>query len=238
MPKRAYMPCNAMQRVSVKRRKYTPRRKYKARRNPFASLVPGKMVSSHRYTERFSVTDGAFNPDDHIFRLTDLSQPDNTGATHFPSGYEKMRDLYTDWCVTSVDYQFTFTPHSAGDACQVVVFPFIKSYVIPANITNMEEANEIIGAKRCVVPAYDPASKQETTIKGTISLPQIFGETYKDYVANEDHWSNETAEPVDIAGLSVAVENILQDATAVGFVGYFQIVYHVIWRGPDTLFTS
>lgn len=170
--------------------------------------VAQRTIVTLKYSLDFSLTAPlTLVPNVHYFRLNDIFQPDNTGATHQPYGRDTYALLYNRYRVWHCRWRVTFNKTSAFDQNVVMatVQPLNNSSV---SVTTWAQLNEQPRSVSKPVPACflstgaQQGNGDTVTFKGHIGLPFIMGAKAVDY-AGDRYQALMGASPVELAYLGV-----------------------------------
>lgn len=213
-----------IRRVRVFRR----RRQNRSIRNPDVNQLNNTLTTSRQndrgiadkqlvmlnYVDSRHLSGGVATLNYHQFNLNSLFDPDRTGAGHQPLSYDQWQAFYNRYRVYKVDYEVSFVANSTSNVPCAVWLQASNDTSVPSTLLNYLEQSTSSNFK--VVNSTVPSAR----FKGTISLPQLIGQTSQQYKSNENSQAVVTSSPTEFCILNVIVASM--DQTAVPDV-YFTI---------------
>jgi len=76
--------------------------------------IPPYQYVKQRYSDRITVGDAVLSPDEHVFRLNDTFDPDQTGSGHQPKGRDFYASIYSNYTVIGCRYRVRFIANSTA----------------------------------------------------------------------------------------------------------------------------
>lgn len=154
-----------------------------------------RFVTSMRYSQRFVIAT-AFSglPKVYQFNLNAINDPDRTGVGHQPYGHDTFQGLYQRYRVFAVDYQVTSLPNNVN-AGSFSVVPKNDDGSLAVDVGYVQEFPR---SKSTFLSLQD-----HRTLRGTISLPDLTGQTLAEYKGSDRYAAVFGNAPTEIMTLQV-----------------------------------
>lgn len=152
------------------------------------------------YNEQFTAAPGSGSSDGYVYRLNGMFDPRVSTGGHQPQYFDQMTAIYNYWCVTACDIVVRAVPENnpatggtniyqdlfQGLAC---IAPMGTASAVPSSAAS--DICEWPGTQTDGIVANGKAGQ----VKIHISLPKMFGISFKGYIENPGFWGTNGQDP-------------------------------------------
>lgn len=218
----------SVKKVSIRKRKWR-RRKRKAKQtivNRGISPISPRFITKLKYADEWVGPSSLGVPNNYIFNLNSLFDPNRTGTGHQPYGYDQIAALYDYYRVYAVSYCIEVTGNTATSTPRLTVLPFDGLPSSGTRTLDMEYSRAIT--------KEGSVGNCKVMIRGRISLPNLRGQTRQEYIADDGNYAGTGASPSHVLSLNCIVCHP-DPATTLDFQARVLLVYHCEFWDPVVL---
>lgn len=198
----------------------TMRSKSQTQRGPTAAVMPCKLL----YSDTYTINPGALGATaTQSFRCQSLHDPDLTGVGHQAMGYDQLYGFYERYQVWKLDFEIEFVSND-GSNIQGVGYRFSGVQTTDTNpIVNLENG---LG-EFSLLDVKGGSSRK--SFKGTVTLCDIHGVSYKEYMSNDEYGAEFGSNPAKSSYLHVWADGNGTDTA--GVIARVRLTYHTKLTG-------
>lgn len=169
-----------------------------------ASVVPNAFRTTMVYHTLGSLTEAAVNTGAYYtFALTDLYDPDKTGAGLQPVGYDQWAQMYSRFKVMSVELEFQFVNRNSSD--EVLVGWFVHNSLAPTSSVQAWPAQRYAARKFLQAKTGGVST---ATMAVSIPIWDVMSVTRQQYVDELDFSQVSGAGPTKTAYISAFAQGL------------------------------
>jgi len=179
------------------------RRRTRANRTEQIGYLPFGHSMSVRLPYAFNVplaTTVADVATSHIFQINSMYDPDLSGVGHQPYQWDQIAPMYSNYRVTAVEYDITFTdPNYDGSWVGIQLRTGLNAgdAIAGKNLQNLRE--RAYGQWKTI----SDSGSQEKSFKGTVPIGDLFGVDPETLFVRQSNISATNTSPIDVAVLEV-----------------------------------
>lgn len=200
--------------------------KFTVHNKPSYGPIAPRFIGMLKYQEDLSVTVSANSPNDFVFNLNSIHDPNYTGTGHQPYGHDTLATLYNRYRVYSCGYKITIFPTTTVLG---------TTYIILNN-----SQNSLSGTTSSLLGEY-PRCQQKlwrlddpVIIKGKCYLPKLNGVTPEQYRTDDRFQSQFGGNPSELLCL-----HMVNDTPTAGTYKFkVELYFHVECWDPINLSQS
>lgn len=155
-----------------------------------------------KYAENLQLNLAATTGSQYSFNLNSIFDPDRTGVGHQPYGFDQLAALYNRYRVLKANWRVVFSP--ANTSYQALVLPLNGTLV--ASITTSGTWNTAAESPRAKT-WIQGASGQSKEIVGGISLNDLNGCLWVEYLGDDRFEAQVTNSPIELMTLNIGLYN-------------------------------
>lgn len=150
-----------------------------------------------KYAEDFTLNGGAAGvTDNYQFRLNSIFDPNFTGVGHQPVNHDQLSAIFERYKVYRIDYKVVIIGNSTVNT--------IGGVFVSDQFASSTDPRVYVENGMCDWTLFESVDTNACrTITGSISVPDVMGVSYKEYMSEEDYGAAFGANPVDGGVLTV-----------------------------------
>lgn len=217
----------------------------KRSKNPYHSMSVYRPIASSRYglgnsawprlnyADVVSINPGIATAAYHVFRISSLYDPDETGVGHQPKPFDQLSPLFEFYCVYKVDYKVTFT-NVTTDMDYVVMLQAADASSTDLNIGTQVEQGEtqwrILSTRGGGVPTV--------TFTGSVDIAKLQGKSRKALLADDSYKARMTTNPGENSWLILGAAAADGVSNPAALYCYVELIFHTKMEGSKLVIAS
>lgn len=221
------MPNKKTKHSNVQRQDKIPGNHRNVHRGPKGMLFPKRLVNHMRYEIGMTLASSATNFQcgvENVWRLNSVFDPDLTGGTHQPYGFDQMAGLYNQYRVSSAKVQITAIPGAASQPGILVIQgqPAVSSSALTGTAAT-DVGERSVGALLCL----DATGRSKTFSKNFV-IHQLEGLSYVEWAGDQQYQSVNTTSPALTPFLRLAYATC-NGSASVSLAVVVKIEFEITW---------
>lgn len=185
--------------------------------------IPARMISRVKYNTEWSGSIAAGTPNETLFNLNSVWDPERTGVGHQPYGRDTYATMYNKYRVFKCAWRI-----------DIVASNYCRTVVIPQNHANTTGNRTLLAEFPRAIIKHQTTAGVPMKFVGHCYLPGIAGVTSRTYAGSDDYAAAMGTSPAEVMTLNVAVTSSAS-AGSITFEGNITLTYWVEWFDPIEL---